>query len=142
MRDSQSPDSTSTILESKSVDKKHAQAQKSNREPLAQASTQSLDSSIDCHALKSARNDGKNLDSISIIIPCFNEKSTIANIVQVVQSVQIPYHKEIIIVDDCSTDGTREILAALESIDCHANAGAFARNDRNLAVSEKVDSSK
>ena len=113
LRDSQSPDSTSTILESKSVDKKHAQAQKSNREPLAQASTQSLDSSIDCHALKSARNDGKNLDSISIIIPCFNEKSTITDILQVVQSVQIPYHKEIIIVDDCSTDGTREILATL-----------------------------
>lgn len=35
-------------------------------------------------------------------------------ILQVVQSVQIPYHKEIIIVDDCSGDGTREILSTLQ----------------------------
>ena len=70
---------------------------------------------VDCHAPKNACNDSKNtLDSISIIIPCFNEKSTIADILQAVQSVPIPYHKEIIIVDDCSTDGTREILATLE----------------------------
>ena len=52
--------------------------------------------------------------SISIIIPCFNEKSTIADILQAVQSVKIPYHKEIIIIDDCSSDGTREILATLQ----------------------------
>ena len=71
---------------------------------------------MDCHDFASAksRNDSKNtLDSISIIIPCFNEKSTIANILQVVQSVQIPYHKEIIIIDDCNTDGTRDILSTL-----------------------------
>ena len=92
-----------------------------------------LESSIDCHEKSSdfsrndsiavdyhdlpnkARDDSKNtLDSISIIIPCFNEKSTIADILQAVQSVPIPYHKEIIIVDDCSTDGTREILATLQ----------------------------
>ncbi len=53
--------------------------------------------------------------TLSIIIPCFNEKSTILDILQVVQDVQIPYHKEIIIVDDYSSDGTREILATLES---------------------------
>lgn len=53
--------------------------------------------------------------TLSIIIPCFNEKSTILDILQVVQNVQIPYHKEIIIVDDYSSDGTREILATLES---------------------------
>lgn len=46
---------------------------------------------------------------LSVIIPCYNEASTIANIVSAVRNS--PYdNKEIIIVDDCSTDGTREIL--------------------------------
>lgn len=46
---------------------------------------------------------------LSIVIPCYNEVHTIKRIVEVVRNA--PYDKkEIIIVDDCSTDGTREIL--------------------------------
>lgn len=46
---------------------------------------------------------------LSVIIPCYNEAATIADIVQAVRAS--PYeNKEIIIVDDCSRDGTREIL--------------------------------
>jgi len=46
---------------------------------------------------------------LSIIIPCYNEKSTIHSIVDAVRAS--PYeNKEIIIVDDCSKDGTRDIL--------------------------------
>jgi glycosyltransferase involved in cell wall biosynthesis len=46
---------------------------------------------------------------LSVIIPCFNEKNTILSIVEAVRNS--PYkNKEIIIVDDCSIDGTREIL--------------------------------
>ena len=46
---------------------------------------------------------------LSIIIPCYNEKNTIRHIVDAVRAS--PYeHKEIIIVDDCSRDGTRDIL--------------------------------
>ena len=47
--------------------------------------------------------------NLSIIIPCYNELETIE---QVVQSVidATGSEREIIIVDDCSTDGTRELL--------------------------------
>jgi glycosyltransferase involved in cell wall biosynthesis len=45
---------------------------------------------------------------LSVIIPVFNEKSSINEIVDKVRAV--PVEKEMIIIDDCSTDGTREIL--------------------------------
>jgi glycosyltransferase involved in cell wall biosynthesis len=49
---------------------------------------------------------------LSVVIPVFNEKDTIAQIVQRVRSV--PIAKEILLVDDGSTDGTREVLKAME----------------------------
>ena len=51
---------------------------------------------------------------LSIIIPCYNEKSTIRTVIDAVLAA--PYNdKEIIIVDDCSKDGTKEVL--LEEIE-------------------------
>jgi len=53
---------------------------------------------------------------LSIIIPVFNEKATILKILEAVEKSDIgEIKKEIVIVDDCSTDGTREILKKLES---------------------------
>src|SRR5207253_1445 len=46
---------------------------------------------------------------ISIVIPCYNEKNTIEEIVEAVRSAPIE-NKEIIVVDDCSGDGTRAVL--------------------------------
>lgn len=46
---------------------------------------------------------------ISIIIPCYNEVSTIETIIKKI-NVEKKFHKEIIVVDDFSSDGTREIL--------------------------------
>jgi len=46
---------------------------------------------------------------VSIVVPCFNEKNSILEIVEAVIGSPVP-NKEIIVVDDCSTDGTREIL--------------------------------
>lgn len=50
--------------------------------------------------------------TLSIIIPVYNERDTILSVVQQVQ--QLPVDKEIIIVDNCSTDGTRELIQELE----------------------------
>jgi glycosyltransferase involved in cell wall biosynthesis len=53
--------------------------------------------------------------TLSIIIPVFNEKKTIQAIVKKVLAVKLLHvQKEIIIVDDYSTDGTRKILKQLE----------------------------
>jgi glycosyltransferase involved in cell wall biosynthesis len=49
---------------------------------------------------------------LSVVIPVYNEQQWVRELVRRVQAVPIP--KEIIIVDDCSTDGTRDILRGLE----------------------------
>jgi glycosyltransferase involved in cell wall biosynthesis len=46
---------------------------------------------------------------LSIVIPCYNEKNTIQDIVNAVKAAPVA-DKEIVIVDDYSTDGTRDVL--------------------------------
>ena len=48
---------------------------------------------------------------VSVLMPVYNEEDTIAEIVERVRAA--PYNTEIICVDDCSTDGTKAILARL-----------------------------
>lgn len=48
---------------------------------------------------------------LSVVIPVYNEKNTILEVLNRIRAVNIP--KEIIIIDDFSTDGTRGILQAL-----------------------------
>jgi len=48
---------------------------------------------------------------LSIVIPVYNERQTVELLLKRVEAV--PYDKEIILVDDASTDGTREILERL-----------------------------
>ena len=47
--------------------------------------------------------------TLSVIIPCYNEKNSIRTIVDKVLAAPVK-NKEIIVVDDMSTDGTRDIL--------------------------------
>lgn len=51
---------------------------------------------------------------LSVIIPVYNEYGTLEEIVRRVRDVDVP--KEIILVDDCSTDGTRELYPSLEPL--------------------------
>lgn len=60
---------------------------------------------------------------ISVVVPVYNERATIAEIVRRVQEVGI--EKEILIVDDGSTDGTREFLKDLAAR-CNSTSGAAA----------------
>lgn len=54
---------------------------------------------------------------LSIVIPVYNEAGTIADILKVVKAVDIGWEKEIILVNDCSSDGTKEILDRLAEED-------------------------
>ena len=62
---------------------------------------------------------------LSVVIPVYNECDTILELIQRVSAV--PFNKEIIIVDDCSTDGTRDLLKKLSVENVR-----LAFHDRNL----------
>jgi glycosyltransferase involved in cell wall biosynthesis len=50
---------------------------------------------------------------LSVIIPVYNEKNTVLELLRRVEAVPLSLDKEIIVVDDFSTDGTREVLGGL-----------------------------
>ena len=50
-----------------------------------------------------------NEKTLSIVIPCYNEENSILDLVKKVLESPVP-NKEIIVVDDCSKDGTRTVL--------------------------------
>jgi len=55
-----------------------------------------------------------NTKKLSIVIPCYNEKNTIESLLDEVMAVDLgPTEKEILVVDDGSKDGTRDILSKL-----------------------------
>ncbi|HYF96887.1 MAG TPA: glycosyltransferase family 2 protein [Patescibacteria group bacterium] len=56
----------------------------------------------------------KKIKSLSIIVPCYNEEGTLKDIVKEVLGIDIGHiEKEIILIDDCSTDGTIRIIKSL-----------------------------
>jgi glycosyltransferase involved in cell wall biosynthesis len=54
---------------------------------------------------------------LSIVIPVYNEKDTVLELIRRVRAVALPLEREIIIVDDFSTDGTRDLIRGLEDPD-------------------------
>lgn len=85
------------------------------------------------------------MPKVSIIIPVFNEKNTILEILNKVETVDLgEINKEIIIVDDFSTDGTREILNGLENKylifyqDKNYGKGAAMRRGYELASGDYI----
>ena len=77
---------------------------------------------------------------LSIIIPCYNEQKTISVILDKIRNLK-DYDKEIIVVDDCSTDGTKEILKKLEN----STEIKILYNDKNrgkgYCIKKGIDSS-
>ena len=69
------------------------------------------------------------METLSIVIPVFNEVNTIKEVIEQVQGVHLPQiaSREIVIVDDFSTDGTRDLLVPYKD----QNAIKIVFHDRN-----------
>ena len=50
---------------------------------------------------------------LSVIVPVYNERTTVAEIVRRIRAVDIPLAVEIVVVDDASSDGTDKVLSAI-----------------------------
>jgi glycosyltransferase involved in cell wall biosynthesis len=82
---------------------------------------------------------------LSIVIPCYNEKKTIGSILARVREAPWP-EKEIIVVDDCSSDGTRDLLqgelrAGIDRLvlhDVNQGKGAALRSGIKAATGDLV----
>jgi len=62
---------------------------------------------------------------LSIVMPVYNEKATLVEIVRRVLEAPVELDREIILVDDCSTDGTQELYPQLERLFPHAKIRVF-----------------
>lgn len=84
---------------------------------------------------------------LSVVIPVFNEAKTISKIIDEINAVSLLFEKEIIVIDDSSTDGTTEILRTIERDnnniaviyhDKNQGKGAALKNGFNLAKGDIV----
>ncbi len=56
----------------------------------------------------------KEYSTLSVIVPVFNERSTVGEIIRRMRAVELPVVLQIIVVDDGSSDGSDKVLGALE----------------------------
>jgi len=91
-------------------------------EPVASTSDDVMDLVDSCLGLLSdpVRVNATSVLRLSVVVPVYNEKRWLRPILDKIRAVPIP--KQIVLVDDCSTDGTRDIVSQLEretSQACH-----------------------
>ena len=72
--------------------------------------------------------------TLSVIIPVYNERRTVMKLLRQVARQPLSLHKELIIIDDCSTDGTREFL---RDADLQNLLGGNGANTVRLVLHEK-----
>jgi len=55
----------------------------------------------------------EGIRKLSVVVPVYNEIGTIGEIIKRIEAVKLPFEKEIILVDDASTDGSRRLIEQL-----------------------------
>jgi glycosyltransferase involved in cell wall biosynthesis len=68
----------------------------------------------------------QNLPCVSVVMPVYNEEATVANVIKVV--LEQPCVAELVVVDDCSTDGT---WASLQKVAAGDSRIRLSRHERN-----------
>ncbi|MHB1584697.1 MAG: glycosyltransferase family 2 protein [Acidimicrobiales bacterium] len=56
----------------------------------------------------------RRYETLSVIVPVFNERATVAEVIRRVRAVDVPLRVDVVVVDDASTDGTDKVLATIE----------------------------
>jgi len=80
---------------------------------------------------------------VSVVIPLYNERNTIAELIRRVKSAPVDDDLEIVVVDDASTDGSWELAQAIEGIKCYRHdinrgKGAAIRTGFEKALGEVI----
>ncbi len=68
------------------------------------------------------------MKKISFVIPCYNSEKTIANVVDEIKTSNSTYEYEVILVNDCSSDGTWNVISSLAKADSSIKAINFSKN--------------
>jgi glycosyltransferase involved in cell wall biosynthesis len=61
-----------------------------------------------------AGENARRYETLTVITPVFNERSTVAEVIRRMRAVDLPLKVQIIVVDDGSSDGSDKVLGALE----------------------------
>lgn len=83
------------------------------------------------------------INVISIIIPCYNEEQTIGALIEAVKASKTPYQKEIIVINDCSTDNSAEAIRQYTDVvylehDINQGKGAALRTGIQAATGDII----
>src|SRR3954464_10267649 len=91
--------------------------------------------------------DVAKIRKLSVIVPVFNERNTVVEVVRRMRAVELPdgIEREIIVIDDGSTDGTRDVLRQLGDStvrilmhEANRGKGASVRSGLALATGDYV----
>jgi glycosyltransferase involved in cell wall biosynthesis len=86
--------------------------------------------------------DASRSDRVTIVVPVFNEEATVGAVIERLLTMALPIPREILVVNDGSTDGTRGVLDALPSNASLRIVHAAANGGKGLAIRTGVEEAR